>query len=246
MFAARLRSMAAPHWIAFFALILAAWALLAAMALPAGGSAASLWAEICRASAAGTGLVGLWAMWALMGAGMMAPTAFPALATYEELSHTGQTRFAQLLAGYLAVWLGFALLAAAAQLMLAQAGLLDARGASRAPLLTGALLVLAGLYQFSPMKEACLAKCRAPLTFFLQHWAEGPWRMGLRLGAVCLGCCWALMALAFVGGAMSLGFMALAMVLMTLEKLPDIGGWLTRPLGAALLAAGFWTFGTTL
>ena len=75
-------------------------------------------------------------------------------------------------------------------------------------------------------------------TFFMQHWASGPWRMGLRLGAVCLGCCWALMLLAFVGGVMSLAFMGLATVMMVLEKLPQLGDRLTRPLGITLIGAG--------
>ena len=108
-------------------------------------------------------------------------------------------------------------------------------GDSRSVWLSVALLAIAGGYQFSALKEACLSKCRAPLTFFMQHWGESPLSMGLRLGATCLGCCWALMLLAFVGGVMSLAFMGLATLIMTLEKLPDIGRWLSRPLGVALL-----------
>ena len=100
--------------------------------------------------------------------------------------------------------------------------------------------MLAGAYQFSPLKAACLAKCRAPLGFFMQHWDEGAWRNGLRLGLVCLGCCWALMALAFVGGVMNLAFMGLATAIMVIEKLPDLGRWLTRPLGGLLMMGGLW------
>ena len=76
------------------------------------------------------------------------------------------------------------------------------------------------------------------LTFFMQHWDEGPFRNGLRLGLDCVGCCWALMLLGFVGGTMNLGFMALATVMMTLEKLPDIGRYVTKPLGVALVLSG--------
>jgi predicted metal-binding membrane protein len=82
--------------------------------------------------------------------------------------------------------------------------------------------------------------------FFMAHWDEGAWRNGIRLGFVCLGCCWALMALAFVGGVMNLAFMGLATVIMVLEKLPDIGAWLTRPLGAGLLAASVWVLFATI
>ena len=173
---------------------------------------------------------------------MMAPTALPAFATYEDLGPAGgETRFGALVAGYMAVWLGFALVAAAAQMALYRAGLVSAFGDSLSPALSGSLLAVAGLYQFSALKEACLSKCRQPLTFFMAHWDEGPWKNGLRLGAVCLGCCWALMALAFVGGVMNLAFMGLAAVIMVLEKLPGIGRYVTRPLGVVLIAAAVWT-----
>lgn len=129
------------------------------------------------------------------------------------------------------------MLAAGAQMGLFTAGLLDPLGASAAAWLSALLLAGAGAHQFSALKENCLAKCRAPLSFFMQHYGEGPWRNGLRLGLVCLGCCWALMALAFVGGVMNLVFMGLATVLMVLEKLPQIGRRITRPLGVALIAA---------
>ena len=83
------------------------------------------------------------------------------------------------------------------------------------------------------------------MTFFIQHWDEGAWRNGMRLGAVCIGCCWALMLLAFVGGVMNLAFMGLATLFMVLEKLPEIGRWLTRPMGALLLLSGTWVIVTT-
>ena len=133
------------------------------------------------------------------------------------------------MAGYLAVWLGFSVIAAGAQMALFNAGLLTAFGDSRSGALSAALLALAGAYQFSPAKEACLSKCRRPLVFFMAHWDEGPLRNGLRLGLVCLGCCWALMALAFVGGVMNLAFMGLATVIMVLEKLPRSGAGSPAP-----------------
>jgi len=104
--------------------------------------------------------------------------------------------------------------------------------------LSVSLLLLAGLYQFSPMKAACLARCRSPLAFFLSEWRggmTGALHMGLKHGLDCLGCCWALMLLAFVGGTMNLIWMALATVLMTLEKLPSFGRPLTKPVGALLI-----------
>jgi len=252
MIAARVRRMGGAHWLALYALILGAWGLLYAMSLPAGlreGAViygADFLQSLCIVTpdAAGFGRIVL--MWALMSAAMMAPTALPAFATYEELSHTGETRLAALVAGYLSVWLGFSVLAAAAQMGLFQAGLLTVFGDSRSGLLSAALLGIAGLYQFSPAKDACLLRCRRPLAFFMQHWDEGARRNGVRLGLVCLGCCWALMLLAFVGGVMNLAFMGLATVIMVLEKLPQIGAWLTRPLGVGLLGASVWVLFATI
>lgn len=242
--AASIRRMRAPHWVGFFGLVLAAWALLYAMQLPpdllaaASVYGAEFWEALCVVEPGLAGAPNIFLMWAAMSAAMMAPTFLPTLATYEDLVQAGAARgFAGLLAGYLAVWLGFAILATGAQIGLSEAGLLTPLGESASRWLTAGLLAAAGGYQFSRLKEACLSKCRLPLTFFMQHWDEGPWRMGLRLGALCLGCCWALMALAFVGGTMNLLWMGIAMVLMTLEKLPDLGRSLTHPLGFGLLAA---------
>lgn len=239
--------MTAPHWLALFGLILAAWVVLYLMAVPAGlrGAAAvygsDFWAGLCVVTPDAAGFARVAGMWVLMSAAMMAPTVLPALATYEDLTRSGAGgRMWLLLAGYLAVWFGFSLLAAAAQVGLYGAGLLDPLGQSASRLFSAALLGAAGLYQFSALKEACLSKCRMPLTFFMQHWEEGPWRNGLRLGVVCLGCCWALMLLAFVGGVMNLAFMGLATLFMVLEKLPEIGRYLTRPMGLALVAAAGW------
>ncbi|MBK5927224.1 metal-binding protein [Rhodobaculum claviforme] len=235
--------MGRPHWLALYGGVLAAWGLLFAMQMPPEMAAAarlggaSWWEALCAPAPGLAGAPSVFVMWALMAGAMMAPTALPALATWDDLRMAGARGFGALLAGYLAVWLGFALLATAAQLALAGAGLVSALGESVSQPLTAALLACAGLWQFSPLKEACLSRCRRPLVLFMAHWQDGPWRIGLRLGLVCLGCCWALMALAFVGGTMNLIWMGGAMALMTLEKLPQLGRPLTRPVGAALLGA---------
>ena len=241
----RMGAMRGAHWLALFALILVAWGALYAMALPDDLRAASklygaeFWRDLCTVTPDAAGFGKLAMMWALMSAAMMAPTAIPAFATYDDLSRTAAGgRFWRLVAGYLVVWLGFAVLAAGAQMGLYRAGLVSAFGDSLSAWLSAGLLVLAGAYQFSPVKEACLSKCRMPLTFFMERWDDGPWRNGLALGLICLGCCWALMLLAFVGGVMNIAFMGLATLLMALEKLPDIGRWLTKPLGAALILSG--------
>lgn len=235
--------MGTPHWIGLFAAILASWAVLYAMALPSDLRAlsrvygADFWAALCLVTPDAAGFGRLVLMWAVMSAAMMAPTALPAFATYDDLTRTARSgSFAALVGGYLAVWLGFSVLAAAAQMGLYRAGMVSAFGDSLSPYLSAGLLAAAGLYQFSALKAACLAKCRHPMTFFLQHWDDGPWRNGLRLGAVCLGCCWALMGLALVGGMTSMAFMGLATVIMVAEKLPGPGQYVTRPLGVVLCA----------
>ena len=233
-------------WLGLFALILAAWATLYIMALDMGpaGLSSDLWASLCRGPMAAS-YAALFAMWALMAAAMMLPTFIPALRTFLSLGYAGATRASEavlLVAGYALVWLGFAAVAAAAQQQLAGLGLLTPDGRSVSLWLTAALLLAAGLCQFSVLKAACLSKCRMPLTYFMERWAPGParaLRMGTELGMACLGCCWALMALAFVGGTMNLLWMGAATLFMVLEKLPDIGRPLTRPMGVGLiLAAG--------
>ena len=243
--APRIRKMTAPHWLGLYGLILLAWVLLFAMQLPSDLVAAAniygaeFWEALCRIEPGLAGAPNIFVMWALMSAAMMAPTALPAFSTWDDLVQTRHAPgFGWLVGGYLVVWLGFALIATVAQLLLAGAGLLTPLGESANAWLSAALLLGAGVYQFSTLKDACLSKCRRPLTFFMQHWDEGPWRMGLLLGAVCLGCCWALMALAFVGGTMNLLWMGGAMVLMMLEKLPQIGARLTAPLGYGLIGLG--------
>lgn len=244
MLALRMRSLRRPHWICFFLGLGLCWLALFAMAVPTDVRAleatygSAIIEFICGGSLAGSGFVGAFSMWGLMSAAMMAPTAIPALTTYDDLSHATETQFATLLAGYLTVWIVFSSGAAMAQLALFELNLIGSFGQSLSTPLTMGLLVGAGMYQFSPLKDACLSRCRAPLTFFMQHWAEGPFRMGLRMGLDCVGCCWALMLLAFVGGTMNLAFMGLALLLMTFEKLPDLGKHLTRPLGGLLIASG--------
>ncbi len=232
-------------WLGFYGLVLCAWIAAAYMAARVPGAqfvgldGVNLWDALC-ASAANAEPLALYAMWVLMSAAMMAPTFVPALKTYTELGDCGASDgagFAGLVTGYMAVWLIFAAFGAAAQYALSSAQLVAPDGSSRSLWLTATLLALAGGYQFSSLKDACLSKCRAPLTFFMQHWQPGPvaaLRMGAQLGITCLGCCWALMLLGFAGGTMNLAWMGLATVFMTLEKLPEVGRWLTRPAGWVL------------
>jgi hypothetical protein len=129
----------------------------------------------------------------------------------------------------------------------ADGALISAFGDSRSAALSGwAADRSPGSTSSARSRRPASAKCRAPLTFFLQHWEEGPFRNGLRFGAVCLGCCWALMLLAFVGGVMNLAFMGLATLVMALEKLTWIGAVITRPLGGLLIAGGILTLAAAI
>lgn len=205
-----------------------------------GLSATEYWAALC-VSAEDSGPFSLFAMWGLMSAAMMLPTFVPAVRVFGELGSVRATNSATMTAlvlGYGVVWLVFSAFAAVLQFGLARTGAMTGISPALSPWLSAGLLGAAGAYQFSSAKEACLSKCRHPLMFFMEHWAPGlgaAFSMGARLGVWCIGCCWLLMLLGLVGGAMNLLWMGAATLFMVLEKLPEIGRYLTKPLGAALL-----------
>jgi len=229
-------------WLGFYGAIISGWAGLMQMtASPLPGlTRAEYWDSLCI-SADNADPVTLFAMWGLMSAAMMLPTFIPAVRVFVELGSaraSDGTSMAALVAGYGLIWLVFSALAAALQLGLAKAGAMTGVGQSLSPWISVGVLAAAGAYQFSSAKEACLSKCRHPLMFFMQHWASGltpAFAMGARLGLWCVGCCWLLMLLGLIGGAMNLLWMGAATLLMVLEKLPEVGRYLTRPLGAALV-----------
>jgi predicted metal-binding membrane protein len=183
------------------------------------------------------------AAWAAMALVMMLPGAAPMLLTYAEIAETAAAKGAAVIsplvlaARYLAVWIAFALVASGAEIMLAR---LIAPGSEIAVLAAGGGLILAGLYQFSALKRACLSRCRRPFAFFFAQWSdltEGVFRLGLRQGIFCLGCCWALMLLMLFVGAMNLIWMAGLAAVMAAEKMTR-SPTLPRIVGIALIAAG--------
>lgn len=191
-----------------------------------------------------TDAVLMWTMWAVMMAGMMLPSAAPMITAYatsvrSEVAqlHGSTTLF---VLGYLAAWSGFAALATSAQWYLHDAALVTAMGMSTSRWLGGLLLLGAGVYQFTGVKDACLSKCRTPLGFLLTSWRaghRGAIVMGLHHGSLCIGCCWALMALLFVLGVMNLWWIAVVAAVVLLEKLVPSRG-LTRRLGVGLFVWG--------
>lgn len=186
----------------------------------------------------------LFGMWSIMMAAMMLPTLVPTLTNYDRLIASADgTRVGWLgvLAGYSIVWVGVAALFAVTQILLLRAGLIDMMGIASSTWIAGGLLVAVGAFQFTRAKEVCHGVCHAPMTYFLGHWKtgfQGGIRMGMGLGVFCAGCCWGFMALGFVGGMMSLLWMGLATLFMVLEKLPQIGHYVTKPLGFALIIGG--------
>lgn len=186
----------------------------------------------------------LFAMWAIMMAAMMLPSALPAILLCAAVSRRSGAALPAawtFAAGYVAVWSLFSLLAASLQAGLAEARLISPMMASNSRELSGALLVLAGAWQFAPFKEACLRVCRDPLQIFLFRHRPGPlgpFRMGAEHGLTCLGCCWALMLLLFAAGVMSLVWVAALALWVLAEKALPFGRAIARAGGAALVVAG--------
>lgn len=195
------------------------------------------------------------AMWWIMMIAMMSPSAAPAILLYAQVHRhalAGGQSPARLAptgafaAGYLLVWLVFAIAAAMLQLVLQRDALISAiTMGSQSRLLSGTLLIAAGFYQLSPLKEACLSHCRSPASFLSRHWrpgALGAVRLGILHGAYCVGCCWMLMALLFVGGVMNLVWIAALAVLVLAEKTIALGPLVGRLTGLVLIAWGVATY----
>ncbi|ESR22786.1 DUF2182 domain-containing protein [Lutibaculum baratangense] len=191
----------------------------------------------------------MWAMWAVMMVGMMLPSVAPMALVYarvEEHARAQGKAFASVgwfLSGYLAAWAGFSVFATLAQWALERAALMSPMSMALAAEAGGVVLVAAGLYQWTPLKEACLAQCQAPLVFIQRHGGfrrtvGGSFQLGFTHGLYCIGCCWALMALLFVAGVMNLLWVAVIAIFVLLEKVVPWGRTLSRLAGAALVAAG--------
>jgi predicted metal-binding membrane protein len=193
-------------------------------------------------------LAGLFVMWAVMMAAMMLPPATPVFLLFLAVMRRRHgvapaALTVAFVAGYLAIWAGFSALAALAQSALHAAALLSPDAMRVTPPIAGALLIVAGAWQWTPMKRACLAHCRLPLHFLTTAWREGirgAFSMGARHGFWCVGCCWLLMSLLFVAGVMNLLWVAALSGLVLLEKVAPQGMRLGRIWGLLLAAVGVW------
>ncbi len=169
----------------------------------------------------------LFVMWAVMMIAMMTPTAIPTIRMYHTVSHNHPsiTRpalcWTLFLLGYLSAWTAFSALATFLQWPLHHWGILNPMMDSNSFLFSGILIAVAGVYQWTPWKDACLNQCRSPLQFLMAHWhggAWGSWRMGAENGVFCVGCCWALMLMLFALGMMNMLWIALIALFVLLEK----------------------------
>lgn len=189
----------------------------------------------------------MFAMWWIMMVAMMVPSVTPMVLLFSVVSRKetgGEAAVAPtgaFLLGYLLAWGAFSAVATGLQWLLERSGLVSPMGMETGLALGGGLLAAAGLYQLTPLKQACLAKCRNPLLFLMQEWRpgyKGALRMGAAHGAWCLGCCWFLMALLFVGGVMNVLWIAGLAVYVYIEKLAPYGHWLSYATGLVLTLAG--------
>lgn len=225
------------------ALILAAWAVQVRMSaqMDGGGGTFAAWQWTPGAVAA------TWFMWVVMMIAMMLPTAMPFIWTYWSLSgaragirarNTGTIAF---VSGYLAAWGAFGAAATLLQVVLNQLDLLSPNMAIAANGLSGAVVLSAGIYQFTPMKSICANKCRTPFGFLVARWrdgAGGAFVIGAEHGVYCVGCCWLLMATLFVAGVMSLAWMAVLTAIVLVEKLPAVGEKFGKAVGCLGIVAG--------
>ena len=189
----------------------------------------------------------MFVMWAVMMVGMMVPSAAPMVLMFTSVNRRRREQqrpyvpTGVFLAGYLAVWTAFSALATVAQGALHKAALLSPSMVSTSPVVGGVLLLAAGIFQWTPLKYACLHHCRSPLSVITREWREGTrgaFIMGLRHGMYCTGCCWFLMALLFVAGVMNLLWIAAIAAFVLVEKVVPAGHWVARVAGVLLVVAG--------
>jgi predicted metal-binding membrane protein len=243
-----------PLGVGIFIVLSVCWAYLIAMAWGMENMDVSVdWLLMPAMSSWGsTDLVLVFIMWTLMMAAMMLPSAVPLLLLLFRINSANHSRRGAVLAvavfalGYLAVWAGFSVLATFAQWGLLKARLVSPMMDSSSVYFSGVLLLAAGAYQFSTLKNVCLTRCRSPLSVLMTQRSQGRWGafvMGLRQGMYCTGCCWLLMALLFVLGVMNLLWIIGLTVFVLFEKVLRQPRWFVHASGAILLVWGVWVLG---
>jgi predicted metal-binding membrane protein len=210
-----------------------------------------------RASWNATEFAFVFAMWAVMMVGMMTPSATPMILIYARVGRQAAQQGKPFVAsswfasGYLIAWIGFALVATFGHWALERGNWLTPEMAVASGVLSGTVLIAAGLYQWTPLKDTCLRQCRAPLQFIQHHGgfrpdAFGSLALGARHGAYCIGCCWVLMAILFVGGVMNVLWIAAVTIFVFVEKTVPVGRVISRVIGVGFFAGGVWLLAQTL
>ncbi len=218
--------------------LLVSWAWIVVMARDMYGPMTGASAWTMTPVWDGPHLLLLWAMWAVMMTAMMLPSATPMVLLARVASHPRA-----LAAGYVVVWAVFSVGATALQWQLTALGIVDGMMEISSARAAAILLLIAGLYQLTPLKRACLIACQSPADFLTRRWrsgVSGAFRMGAEHGVYCVGCCWALMLLLFAGGVMNLTVILALTVLVAFEKLAPIGVASARVSGALLILAAAW------
>ncbi len=193
----------------------------------------------------------LFVMWSVMMVAMMTPSVIPMVMMYTTIKKNKQKKGQPytptfiFLSGYLVAWALFSIVASAIQYPLHENGLLNPMMNSRSYLLSGGILVLAGIYQWTPLKDACLTECRSPLSFLMTSWKEGhlgAFKLGVHHGLYCIGCCWALMAVLFAVGVMNMLWVLLITVFVLLEKATPISPTFVRIITGLIMVVwgGYW------
>jgi predicted metal-binding membrane protein len=234
-------------WGGILAVTAFAWIVLARMPMPASRmNGAMAMTSVIGAGAAVWSLRDTWlifAMWTVMMAAMMLPSASPMIEMYARIArgrNAGGGRAWLFVAGYLIAWTAFSAVITGVQYGLERTRII-ADAMRMAPFPGGLLLIAAGIYQLTPLKQACLTQCRSPLGYFMTEWrsgGRGALVMGLNHGVFCVGCCWLLMALMFVAGAMNLAWAVALTIFVLIEKATPFGAAVARASGAIMMAAG--------
>jgi predicted metal-binding membrane protein len=239
-----------PALVLLIVVPLVSWMWIVVMARDMYGPMTGASAWMMTAVWDGRHLALLWAMWAVMMIGMMLPSATPMLLSYGVVARrsaagasAASRQIYALAAGYVAVWALFSLGATALQRLLATLLVVSSMMEVTSSAVGATLLLIAGVYQLTPLKLACLRTCQSPFGFLMSRWRSGTagaFRMGFEHGVLCVGCCWALMLLLFAGGVMNLAVIAALTALVAMEKLTPFGTQGARVAGVLLIAAGLW------
>jgi len=236
------------------AVIMISWVYMLHMAWGMSGTGAEI-TLACLMNWGPGNIAHMFIMWAIMMTAMMFPSATPMILMFTTLNE-GQREIQRPLIptglfvlGYFLVWTSYSALAAMAQWGLHVATLLSHNLVITSPLLGGILLVAAGVFQWTPFRDACMSKCRSPLGFLMAEWREGRLGaliMGLKHGLNCVGCCWLLMLLSCVLGIMNMVWMAIVTGFMLVEKAYPRSQWVSRTSGLMLIAWGLWVAAATM